>query len=50
MLVVSDVFTMVWPSGLTAMPSGSTPVGICAIALRVGTSITVIMLSSSLDT
>ncbi len=50
MLVVSDVLTIVWPSGLTAMPSGSTPVGICAITLRAGTSITVTMLSSSFDT
>ena len=50
MLVVSEVFTMVWPSGLTAMPSGSTPVGISAIILREGRSITVTMLSSSFDT
>jgi hypothetical protein len=40
MLVVPDVFTMVLPSGLTAMPSGSTPIGICAITSRVGTAVT----------
>jgi hypothetical protein len=40
MLVVPDVFTMVLPSGLAAMPSGSTPVGICAITSRVGTAVT----------
>ena len=37
-------------SSLTAMPSGSTPVGICVMTLRVGTSMTVTMLSSSFDT
>ena len=36
MLVVSEVLTMVLPSGLTAMPSGSTPVGICAMHLARG--------------
>ena len=50
MLVVSEVFTMVPPSGLTPMPSGSTPVGISVSALRAATSMTVTMLSFSLET
>ena len=48
MLVVSEVLTMVLPSGLMPMPSGSTPTGISASTERLATSITVTRLSSSL--
>ena len=49
MLVVSDVLTRILPSGLIAMPSGSTPTGISATTLRVLMSMTVTRLSFSFD-
>ena len=48
MLVVSEVFTSILPSGLMPMPSGSTPTGISAIGSPDSTSTIVTMLSSSL--
>src|SRR5271163_675068 len=50
MLVVSEVFTTIAPSGLTATPSGSTPTGNWTIALRVLTSMAVSSASFSLAT
>ena len=50
MLVVSDVLTTILPSGLTAMPSGSTPTGISLTTLRVAMSIAVSSASFSLAT
>ena len=50
MFVVSDVLTMVLPSGLMPMPSGSTPTGISASTFLLSRSITVTRLSSSLAT
>ena len=48
MLVVSEVLTRVLPSGLTPMPSGSTPTGISVTFWPESTSTTVTMLSFSL--
>ena len=50
MLVVSEVLTMVLPSGLTAMPSGSTPTGISVFTSLLPTSMAVTRLSFSLAT
>ncbi|MCY1398624.1 hypothetical protein D9M71_136600 [compost metagenome] len=49
MLVVSLVFTAHLPSGLTAMPSGSTPTWICASTWSLWVSTTVTSASSSLE-
>ena len=50
MLVVSVVLTISCPSGLTAMPSGSTPVGICTSIFLVSMFHTVISALFSLET
>ena len=48
MIPDSEVVITDLPSGETAMPSGSIPTSICAITLRVSTSTTVVIASSSL--
>ncbi len=50
MLVVSDVLTSSLPSGLTPIPSGSTPTGISPVIRPPGTSRIETRLSFSLET
>ena len=45
--VVSEVVIAIFPSGLTAMPSGSIPTSICATTVRSFTFTTVVIASSS---
>ncbi|MNT41965.1 hypothetical protein D3C72_1783580 [compost metagenome] len=49
-LVVSEVLTIVFPSGLMPIPSGSTPTGTSARTCLLSRSMTVTRLSSSLAT
>jgi hypothetical protein len=48
MLVLSEVATVYFESGLTPMPSGSTPTGISAFTSPLAVSMTVTMEPSSL--
>src|SRR6516225_603660 len=50
MLVVSEVLIRIFPSGLSAMPSGSTPTWMSPILARFSRSITVTVLSFSFAT